>query len=106
MVPPPKAVTNATTMQPIKSISLVPAEMHPEMALENVPMKSAAVVIGESMAPSDMVGMRPPRSCSSGSGCKTTMLPRLSDSLLVSARPRQLVSASRCRLSVVLKLQG
>ena len=77
MVPPPKAVTNATTMQPIKSISLVPAEMHPEMALANVPRKSAAVVIGESMALSDMVGMRPPRSCSSGSGCSTTMLSRL-----------------------------
>ena len=79
MVPPPKAVTNATTMQPIKSISFVPAEMHPEMALENVPMKSAAVVIGESMAPSDMVigGMRPPRSWrSSGSGCETTMQAR------------------------------
>jgi len=56
-------------MQPIKSISFVPAEIQPEMALENVPRKSAAVVIGEAMAPSDMVGMRPPRSRSSGSGC-------------------------------------
>ena len=68
-MPPPNAVTNATTMQPIKSISFVPAEIQPEMALENVPRKSAAVVIGEAMAPSDMVGMRPPRSRSSGSGC-------------------------------------
>jgi len=101
MVPPPKAVTNATTMQPIKSISFVPAEMHPEMALENVPMKSAAVVIGESMAPSDMVigGMRPPRSWrSSGSGCETTMLavPAKFTDLVVRTLPSPTTKLPEC----------